>query len=226
MRQPQQKNRMRGRGRKPSNPLSRSFESNGPDVKIRGNASHIADKYASLARDAASSGDSVMAENYLQHAEHYNRIVASANNNQQNQHNQANRNDDHSGNGRGPQPDVGDRDDDGDNNDAPRRAERDDRQQANGRQSAKSESDSGDDAEDANTDAPRREPRSRRRPRKSEAAKGSDNANGHHGNGADNQQPSAEDAASKEMTSDAAKLPGNLLGVSSEDAEGGRAKDE
>ena len=76
------KNRQRGRnnngGRKHINPLSRNFESNGPDVKVRGNASHIAEKYLQLARDAQSSGDSVMAENYLQHAEHYFRIVAAA----------------------------------------------------------------------------------------------------------------------------------------------------
>ena len=78
MRQSHQKSRSRNRGRKTQNPLSRNFESNGPDVKIRGNASHIAEKYSSLARDAQSNGDTVMAENYLQHAEHYNRIVASA----------------------------------------------------------------------------------------------------------------------------------------------------
>lgn len=53
----------------------RSFESSGPDVKIRGTPSHIAEKYISLARDALSSGDPVLAENYLQHAEHYNRII-------------------------------------------------------------------------------------------------------------------------------------------------------
>jgi hypothetical protein len=78
----QNKNRQRGRnnngGRKHINPLSRNFESNGPDVKVRGNAAHIAEKYLQLARDAQSSGDSVMAENYLQHAEHYNRIVMAA----------------------------------------------------------------------------------------------------------------------------------------------------
>ncbi|MCQ8783909.1 DUF4167 domain-containing protein [Mangrovibrevibacter kandeliae] len=69
---------MRGRGRKGPNPLTRSYESNGPDVKIRGTAQHIADKYAQLARDASASGDRVMAENYLQHAEHYNRVIAAA----------------------------------------------------------------------------------------------------------------------------------------------------
>ncbi len=77
------KNRSRGRsnnngGRKHLNPLSRNYESNGPDVKVRGNAAHVAEKYLQLARDAQSSGDNVMAENYLQHAEHYFRIVASA----------------------------------------------------------------------------------------------------------------------------------------------------
>ncbi len=75
MRQGQQNRRGRGRNRKGQNPLTRSFESNGPDIKIRGTPSHIAEKYSSLARDAQSSGDPVLAENYLQHAEHYNRII-------------------------------------------------------------------------------------------------------------------------------------------------------
>jgi hypothetical protein len=75
MRQGQQNRRGRGRNRKSQNPLTRSFESNGPDVKIRGTPAHIAEKYISLARDAQSSGDPVLAESYLQHAEHYNRII-------------------------------------------------------------------------------------------------------------------------------------------------------
>lgn len=79
MRPGQKNNRGRGRNnnnnRKPSNPLSRSYDSTGPDVKVRGNAQTVAEKYMTLARDAQSSGDRVMAENYLQHAEHYNRIV-------------------------------------------------------------------------------------------------------------------------------------------------------
>lgn len=79
MRQGQQNNkRMRGRNRKGPNPLTRSYESNGPDVKVRGTALHIAEKYVQLARDAQSSGDRVQAENYLQHAEHYYRIVSAA----------------------------------------------------------------------------------------------------------------------------------------------------
>src|SRR5215468_4109210 len=75
VRQGQQNRRGRGRNRKSHNPLARSFESNGPDVKIRGTPAHIAEKYLSLARDAQSSSDPVLAENYLQHAEHYTRII-------------------------------------------------------------------------------------------------------------------------------------------------------
>lgn len=96
MRQGQQNRRGRGRsnnnsnnntsshtnhsnhGRKPQNPLTRNYESSGPDVKIRGTAAQVAEKYMALARDAASAGDIVMAENYLQHAEHYNRIIMAA----------------------------------------------------------------------------------------------------------------------------------------------------
>src|SRR5579883_500745 len=78
MRQGQQSRRGRNRGRKPQSAINRSYESSGPDVKIRGSAMHIAEKYASLARDAMASGDSVAAENYLQHAEHYNRIILAA----------------------------------------------------------------------------------------------------------------------------------------------------
>jgi hypothetical protein len=73
-----QNKRMRGRGqnRKGQNPLTRVYESNGPDVKIRGTANHVAEKYVQLARDAQSSGDPVAAENYYQHAEHYFRLIA------------------------------------------------------------------------------------------------------------------------------------------------------
>jgi hypothetical protein len=76
--------RMRGgrnqhhNNRKNQNPLTRAYESNGPDVKIRGTAATIAEKYIQLARDAQSSGDPVAAENYYQHAEHYFRLIAAA----------------------------------------------------------------------------------------------------------------------------------------------------
>lgn len=60
------------------NPMTRVYESNGPEIKIRGTASHLAEKYVQLARDAQGSGDPVAAENYYQHAEHYFRIIAAA----------------------------------------------------------------------------------------------------------------------------------------------------
>src|ERR1700691_3538916 len=82
MRNGQNNKRMRGRNRKGGghhqNPLSRMYESNGQDVKIRGTASHIAEKYLQLARDAQSSGDPIASENYYQHAEHYFRLIAAA----------------------------------------------------------------------------------------------------------------------------------------------------
>ena len=69
--------RSRGRGRRPQNiNPNRTFDSTGPEIKIRGSASHVYEKYLQLARDANSAGDRVAAENYLQHAEHYWRIMA------------------------------------------------------------------------------------------------------------------------------------------------------
>lgn len=56
---------------------NRALDSNGPDVRIRGTAQQIYDKYVALARDATSSGDRVKTENYLQHAEHYFRVLRS-----------------------------------------------------------------------------------------------------------------------------------------------------
>lgn len=65
-----------GGGGKPTQNVNRAFDSNGPDgVKIRGHAQHVYDKYCQLARDAASAGDRVLAESYLQHAEHYFRVL-------------------------------------------------------------------------------------------------------------------------------------------------------
>ena len=61
--------------RSPQQGRSQSLDSNGPDVKVRGNASQIVEKYQTLARDANLSGDRIMAENYLQHAEHYFRVL-------------------------------------------------------------------------------------------------------------------------------------------------------
>jgi Domain of unknown function (DUF4167) len=82
MRNGQNNKRMRNRNnnnnRRGQNPMTRVFESNGPDIKIRGTASHVAEKYVQLARDARSSGDPIAAENYYQHAEHYFRLIAAA----------------------------------------------------------------------------------------------------------------------------------------------------
>lgn len=82
MRSNQQKSRSRSRNNsnrsRNTNPLQRSYESNGPEVRVRGNAAHVAEKYVQLSRDAHQTGDSVAAENYLQHAEHYFRIISAA----------------------------------------------------------------------------------------------------------------------------------------------------
>src|SRR5277367_5356855 len=92
--------RMRGRGHRPNGsgggggggggtpirhgggiPLNRNhvFDSNGPDVRVRGTAQQLFEKYLQLGRDATSSGDRVMAESYFQHAEHYFRILNAMN---------------------------------------------------------------------------------------------------------------------------------------------------
>ena len=66
-------------------PLNRNhvFDSNGPDLRIRGTAQQLFEKYLQLGRDATSSGDRVMAEGYFQHAEHYFRIINAINQAQQ-----------------------------------------------------------------------------------------------------------------------------------------------
>lgn len=89
MRPSHQSKRMRGRNRSSGsgssngggrgpNPLTRSYESNGPDVKVRGTAQSIAEKYLQLGRDAQATGDYVAAESFFQHAEHYLRLIAAA----------------------------------------------------------------------------------------------------------------------------------------------------
>jgi Domain of unknown function (DUF4167) len=59
-------------------PNNKVFDSNGPDVKLRGTTQTIAEKYMQMGRDAQSSGDSVAAESYYQHAEHYYRLWAAS----------------------------------------------------------------------------------------------------------------------------------------------------
>jgi hypothetical protein len=100
--------RMRGRGHRPGGgggggglrhhgsggsggiPLNRNhvFDSNGPDIRVRGTSQQLFEKYLQLGRDATSGGDRVMAESYFQHAEHYFRILNAMNQAaQQNQQN-------------------------------------------------------------------------------------------------------------------------------------------
>jgi hypothetical protein len=135
MRPGQQNKRGRGRGnnnnnnnnnggggnnnfnRKGGNPLTRTYDSSGPDVKIRGTAQHIAEKYSALARDAQSSGDRVMAENYLQHAEHYNRIIAAAQAHMQERVQRDERNADYNNERDGDDVDGNDNDSDSDSDD-------------------------------------------------------------------------------------------------------------
>ena len=78
MRQGQNAKRHRGsrsNGRRHQHGMSSNYDSNGPDVKIKGTASQVQDRYQALARDAVSMDDRVAAENYYQHAEHYQRII-------------------------------------------------------------------------------------------------------------------------------------------------------
>jgi hypothetical protein len=81
---PGQNKRHRGRNNGGGNPNNRgprpphrmqTFDSNGPNVKIRGNAYQVFERYVALAREAASAGDRIAAENLYQHAEHYFRIM-------------------------------------------------------------------------------------------------------------------------------------------------------
>ena len=69
--------RLRSRGNGKRNPGSRNqtFESNGPEVKVRGTAQQVLEKYLALGRDAYSSGDPIAAEGFFQHAEHYHRVL-------------------------------------------------------------------------------------------------------------------------------------------------------
>ena len=85
--------RQRGRnnGRKPHMPQrSQTFDSAGPDVRIRGNAYQVLEKYLAMARDASAAGDQIAAENFYQHAEHYYRVISAngEHNRQQQQHHQ------------------------------------------------------------------------------------------------------------------------------------------
>jgi len=67
-------NNNNNRGPRPPNRMQ-TFDSNGPSVKIRGNAYQVFERYIALAREASSAGDRIAAENLYQHAEHYYRIM-------------------------------------------------------------------------------------------------------------------------------------------------------
>src|SRR5271170_4259928 len=71
------RDRQANRRREPY-PLTHSYDSHGPDVRVRGTALHVAERYLQLARDANTASNPVAAENYLQHAEHYFRLIAAA----------------------------------------------------------------------------------------------------------------------------------------------------
>src|ERR1700683_29183 len=73
----QMNNRPMSNRRAPQSP-NQFFQSNGPNVKIRGTARQVAEQYLQLARDAHTGNDPVAAENYLQHAEHYFRLMRAA----------------------------------------------------------------------------------------------------------------------------------------------------
>src|SRR5919108_2765956 len=89
---PNNQNR-RGRGRGPRKPhggphgghggggqsKAHTYDSTGPDIRVRGNAYQVLEKYLQLARDAGTAGDRVAADNFLQHADHYYRVVAAQN---------------------------------------------------------------------------------------------------------------------------------------------------
>ena len=72
---PSRRPRSRGNGRRYGPHKNQSFESNGPDVKVRGTAQQVLEKYLVLARDASLSGDRVASEGYYQYAEHYFRLA-------------------------------------------------------------------------------------------------------------------------------------------------------
>ena len=79
MRQNSNARRSRGRGnRKQGNSRNQVFDSNGPGARVRGNSAQVYEKYQQLARDASSGGDRVAAEGFLQHAEHYYRLMEAA----------------------------------------------------------------------------------------------------------------------------------------------------
>ena len=89
MKQNNQNRRARGRGpRKPhgmgggGQHKGQSYDGGGHETRVRGNAYQVLEKYLQLARDAGSAGDRIAAENFLQHADHYYRVLSAMNDGQ------------------------------------------------------------------------------------------------------------------------------------------------
>lgn len=103
------------RPRSLGNIINRVFDSSGPEGKVRGTPQQIIEKYQMLARDAQLSNDRVAAENFLQHAEHYTRLLAEAQREmaaeQEARQQQYQQNNQQNGNGNGGNRDFRDRDD-------------------------------------------------------------------------------------------------------------------
>ncbi len=80
-----QRGRNNGRNKPHMPQRPQNFESSGPEVRIRGNAYQVLEKYLALARDATAAGDRIAAENFYQHAEHYFRVINANNEGRQHQ---------------------------------------------------------------------------------------------------------------------------------------------
>ena len=72
------RNKNNNRRQNPGNVINRVFDSSGPEGRVRGTPQQIIDKYQSLASDAMLAGDRIAHENFLQHSEHYSRLLVVA----------------------------------------------------------------------------------------------------------------------------------------------------
>ena len=70
------RSRNRGGSRRSNQNKTQVFDSNGPEVRIRGTAHQVFEKYMALSKDARGVGDHILAESYMQHAEHYQRLIS------------------------------------------------------------------------------------------------------------------------------------------------------
>ena len=180
--------RQRGRNRRSGgggNNPNRHYESNGPDVKIRGSAQQVLEKYLQYARDAQTSGDRVMSEAYFQHAEHYQRLLSAMQTNKDKSRRDRNDRDDDNDDGADASSDDNDNsaDNDGDDDTADEKPSRGRgrRSRQNGADAeveaeAGDDSDSGDDplkvidADEAEAEEDAPKPRRRRTYKKRETA--------------------------------------------------------